>query len=538
MRRWLSALILFGLVAGEAGAAKPMRILTRIGPWPILSKPIFYDGRLWAVNSVLGRNHNSADIYSVDLMSGRPRYERHLISQDAGDPVIADGLLYWPYEDPRTSVGWGLIAVTDGRDWRRLLIPTARIFHIHAMAAANGRLIAATSAWRAGVAVSDDSGRTWRTLYDHPTPARQVSRIVSLVAVGDRAYGEIKAPDGRRLLMIDGTDVGPAPGWPTGQPTLAMVAFAGRLLGLVREDGGVAVWATDGVGSTRLAAPVHERNLFALATDGAALWAVGGGDGNWRLWRSSDGRAWSSTHDLAGGTPYAIAVGDGHLLVTGAGDDGKGIVWHAAIARSHATPRKPRGRLPLHRRGDTAAVDWTNAAKDLRKALADPATYQEHGRGLRDRIQALVSQTPPTAFFSDLLHAPMPQSELSLIGGNVVVPAQTLGRWLLLWGMRQSGQGRVPVTWLQAPWTAPANSSEKYFDTAMAAIWTVAAVAEDDSATIDALINRLGRAGDPDWLTGDIVGALSQLTGQRFAYDIAEWQAWWRRAEMTWRGKP
>jgi len=535
MRQWLPALIVLCCVAGHASAAEPMRILTRIGPWPILSKPILYDGRLWAVNSVLGRNHNSADIYSIDLVSGRPHYERHLISQDAGDPVVANGLLYWPYEDHRASVGWGLIAMTDGRHWRRRQISTARIFHVHAMTAANGRSIAATSAWRAGLAVSDDAGQTWRSFYDHPTPTRQVSRIVSLTAVGDRIYGDLKAPEGRRLLLIAGEKVVSAPGWPTDRPTIAMVSFKNRLLGLVREAGGLAVWASDGSSSTRLAAPDKTRTAFALATDGATLWSVGGSAGNWRVWRSAAGRTWSKTHELTGGTPYAIAVGNGHLLVTGAGDDGQGIVWRAAVDGGQATKKRPRGLLPDGSGVDGTATDWTAASEELRRSLADPTTYREHGRVLRDQLQTLIAKAPPAAFFSDLLHAPMPQSTVSLIGGNVVVPAEALGRWLLLWAMRRTGEGRVPVEWLSTRWNVPANPSEKYFDTAMAAIWTVAAVDQDDAATVDALIGRLDQAGDPDWLTGDFIGTLSQLTGQRFAYAVADWRDWWRRAKPTWQ---
>jgi hypothetical protein len=58
-------------------------------------------------------------------------------------------------------------------------------------------------------------------------------------------------------------------------------------------------------------------------------------------------------------------------------------------------------------------------------------------------------------------------------------------------------------------------------------MWTVAMTGQHDRATIDALIARLGW-DEPLWLRGDAVGALSAVTGQRFGYDIAAWQAWWR----------
>lgn len=35
-----------------------------------------------------------------------------LFSQDAGNPVVYNGLLYWPFEDPRRSAGTVEFAVT------------------------------------------------------------------------------------------------------------------------------------------------------------------------------------------------------------------------------------------------------------------------------------------------------------------------------------------------------------------------------------------------------------------------------------------
>ena len=31
----------------------------------------------------------------------------------------------------------------------------------------------------------------------------------------------------------------------------------------------------------------------------------------------------------------------------------------------------------------------------------------------------------------------------------------------------------------------------------------------------------------PDWLAGDMVGALTALTGQRFGHDYGAWRSWW-----------
>ena len=40
---------------------------------PVISHPIAYRGRIWFANSVKGRNHNSADIWSLDPASGKLR---------------------------------------------------------------------------------------------------------------------------------------------------------------------------------------------------------------------------------------------------------------------------------------------------------------------------------------------------------------------------------------------------------------------------------------------------------------------------------
>ena len=45
----------------------------------------------------------------------------------------------------------------------------------------------------------------------------------------------------------------------------------------------------------------------------------------------------------------------------------------------------------------------------------------------------------------------------------------------------------------------------------------------------DTLIDRLRRGEDPDWLIGDVIGALSALTGEPLGWHPARWVAWWDR---------
>jgi hypothetical protein len=146
-------------------------------------------------------------------------------------------------------------------------------------------------------------------------------------------------------------------------------------------------------------------------------------------------------------------------------------------------------------------------------------------------VLELALAGPPAGFFSERLTGPFPAEELSLIGGNVRIPAAKMARWILLWGMSLTGRGQVPLALLEEPWTVPENPSEKYFEAPPAAMWTAALVGQDDPVTVEALIGRLERKGDPLWLRGGALGALVALTGQRFGYDAVAWRRWWQQAK-------
>jgi len=108
----------------------------------------------------------------------------------------------------------------------------------------------------------------------------------------------------------------------------------------------------------------------------------------------------------------------------------------------------------------------------------------------------------------------------------VVTPTK-MARWGLLWAMARSGGGRVPPALIAAPWDALPNGSEKYFETPPAAITAAGLLGQADAETLAALVDRLGREDDPDWLDGDLAGALTALTGERFGHDPARWRQWW-----------
>ena len=514
-------------------------VLARIGPWPLASAPIGFGGRVWFANSVKGVNHNSADIYSYDPRSGALRYERHLFSQDAGQPLAWNGLLYWPFEDSRASLAWGEYMVTDGERWRLGTIPTAQTFHIHAMAGLGRSIVAATSAWRAGLQASRDGGASWRQVYDHPTPARRVSRIVALAATDTEVYAQLIERGRHRLLRFDGEVTEDVPGWPADRPIVGLAAYRGAVYALVREAGvreagGVSVWRSDGRRSARIFGPRPQWRARDIAAGAGGLWAVSAEDRGGTLWHSAEGTDWRAVGALPHGKPEEIAVTADGVYVTGAGDDGRGILWGpgGSLGRPATSEADaPSAELP---RAPAQAVDLDALGRRLDRALREPESYAGHGAILRDLVHAAARGGAPAEFFSERLTGPMARHELSLIGGKVRVPADRLGRWILLWGMAVGGRGRVPLELILEPWRAEANGSQKYFEAPPMAIRAAAAVGQRDRATVAALIERLARPEDPPWLRGDVIGALTALTGRRFAYDIAAWRAWWEAAAPAW----
>ncbi len=504
-----------------------LEILANVGPWPTLSGLIGYRGRLWFANSVRYPDHNSADLYSFAPADGDLRFERHLFSQDVGTPLAAGGLLYWPYEDPRPSVGWGHIAVTDGDDWQLRIMPgDPPMYHVHAMESIGGRLYAATSAWRAGLHVSTDGGQRWRQIYDHPTPKRRVSRIIALAGLGERLFGAVveRRDDAPRfpLLILDGDAVSEVPNWPETARTLDLAAVRGAVYGLVHETGGVAFWRTDGLVSARLAGADTMPPLRAFAADAAGFWGVGNASAGGALWRSGDGRRWHRVQKLEGGRPVDVITYQGGVYASGAGADGRGILWGppaSSILNSRSAPPPIWPSLPA-----PAAVDWTAAEERLTETISEFGVGRS---GLRDLAYGWARAGPPSGVFEAALDAPFPDKTVALFGGKLHPRAVDLGRHILLWGMGVAGRGEIPVALLERPWAHASNRPQKWFDSLPMALFAVSWAGQDDGVTVASLIRRLDRTSDPLWLRGDIVGALGAATGKRFGYDIAAWRQWW-----------
>lgn len=530
---------MLGLVhaAGTAKAAEQLNILANVGPWPVVDHLIGYRGKLWFSNAVKGKNHNSADIWSYDPDTGKLRYERYLHSQDAGAPLIHGGLLYWPFEDGRFSLGWGMIEVTDGKNWAPLLVPTAEIFHLHHLAELNGDLLAVSSAWRAGYQLSKDGGRTWRQIYDHETPKRRVSRFTATASVGGRVYSRLRQAGKSTLTMWSGN--GPArevKGWPQGNPVLAVINHKNTVFAVTRQEGPSSVWRLVGGHAERLPPPQDNWRVMDLTSDGDSLWAVTRTGDQSTVWRSKDdGLSWRITHTLSGGFPWSIRVLQGRVFVGGRGKNGKGILWGPAPSGTSAPPLPAPPALPRQFSAIGEGADWPALGRKLAGVMKDPKAYENHGRGeLRNLTFQALRQGAPQGFFARALKEGFPSVQVGTFGGQFKMPADEIGATLLLWGMGLSGHQTVPLALLREPWSKPANSTEKYFAPVLTALWAIAAANQRDRATIDAVMERLALSADPNWLQSQVIGTLTAITDQRFAYDLLAWRRWWREARTTW----
>lgn len=504
-----------------------------IGPWPVVSRLIGYGDRIWFANSVKGANHNSADLHSIPARGGLSRYEGHLFSQDAGDPVVHRGLLYWPLEDARTEPGIGAFDVTDGERWEHGLIPTEQAFHNHAMVASGDRLYAAPSAWKGSVALSEDGGSAWRTVYLHPTPARRVSRITTLVAVSDGIYGTLNAPEGQWLIRVDDGSGSPVPGWPNGR-SHGLTVHKEKVYGIASNPDAGGIWRSDGESAKRVWAASDDWILRALASDGERLWMAGDGANGASLWSSRNGREWSEVVKLEGGSPRDLVAYQGVIAVGGRGVNDRGILWvlrsSSNVEPAATTPPPPNAlSWPSFTQKAADGFDWAGAAAHLDGLLADSRSYERYGQQLKRTIYDLPRREVPPDFYPDRLKTIMPVDPLAMFGDIMLDEMAVIGRWRLYWGMGLSRTGKVDPADILRPWDYTPNGPFKFFSTPEIAIWAASRLGLSDDLVLEALVQRLEDEATPLWLKGDAVGALHTLTGQRLGYDATAWRGWLER---------
>ena len=516
-----------------------LRVLAQIGPWPAADRLIAYRGRLWFSTSVKGVNHNSADLWSIDPASGDTRYERYLFSQDAGIAAVHGGLLFWPHEDMRMGGGYGVISVTDGKNWRNLYLPSAsRMLHTHAVSEWNGKLVVAMAGWNSALATSSDLGRTWKTLIDDEPREGGFHRYNGLGVLGDRLVVRHWERSGVSVSEFRDGKMRKTPGWPKGVDVSELVVFQHALYAIVRtQDDVTELWhiAGDDYRANKISISPRGLDLRAITSDGQSLWlAVRTPDGG-QLWSSRDGVEFMLAHSFGGGTPVSItSLGENQIYVGGKSDDGQAIVWGPREPATAASQTFARAGLPAVPSCSHSELGGRRLHQDLHDELQGIDNYQRHGSGLLEAIGNLVSKRPPPGFFARFLEVELPEQPIEVFGGQFSVPAREIGLWHLINAMEANCEASVPVRLLEPPWSRKSNGPQKWFDPLLVAMRVIQQLRQNDRSTIDALVTRLDRSNDPDWLQSQIVGTLTAITGQRFAYDFDEWHNWWRGARGEW----
>lgn len=518
-------------VAGQPGETAPpvtLSIVARTSPWPVNSAPVGYRGAIWFANSVKGVNHNAADVWRYDPVTGTARHQRGLFSQDTGPPLVHRGLLYWPFEDGRAG-SLGVAAMTDGTAWQEVLIPGFEAFHLHALANWRGGLAAVTAAFNAGLHLSEDGGRSWRTLVDLAPRVGRFVRLDAVVAAGGRLFLRLDEADGVSLVEYRDGALHPLPGWQKSRRVSDPVALGAGVAALTWAAG-APVTLYDGERIIGISAPEPGAELGALYSDGTDLFAAGVSGGSGVVWRRDAGDgAWTRLALFSGGRPQDLTLYRGQIYVAGAGDDGQGVLWGPAPGRPEMPEPAGHAPAPLPRQfpGPPVATDWPALTARLHALLQAPGSYEDHARVVQAALLDAARRNPPAGLLADLLSGPFPPGKVPTYGGQGQAVRADMARWYILWAIGLTQEPAVPVDVLQAAWTRAPNGPEKWFDPLLIGLWAAGNAGQDDGATLAALIARLDR-DDPPWLRGQVVATLGAVTGCGFGHDTEGWRAWWR----------
>lgn len=535
MRYLFAMLFILGWLSLPPSLAQPLVELARPGPWAGISGLMAYHGKLYFVNSQIFVNHNAADIYSYDLngpqaggragpqAGGRAnhrtlRFEHRLFSQDTGTPALIDGLMYWPFEDPRFSTTHGEYIVSNGRTWQWRMAPEIRGFHVHAMQGHQGAIYTLASGWRGRIYRSTDRGQTWTRLYEHPTPDGYVSRVTAMVSQQATLYFGVTAwaeDDTVKLLYMQGDRVHPVPSWPTGHAIGALSAFRGHVYAVNRTGDTSRVWRYQAGEPAQPLTALDRYRVQAFAATPTVLWAVSTGPQGGLLWRSTDGHTWQQSQSFPD-MPVAITVANGQVFVGTYNQERGGALW-GPVTSQPRVPATP-ATLPARPARKLSPGALKQAVQALDDALFNVEPKQYRQRLIRALLPLALSHDPAAgAVLSERLKGPLPETPVKRMIGTATMPAVRMAQWYLLFAVALNGHGHIPPALLSQPWDVPPNQAEKYFAPMPAATWAVSELGQSDPDTQAALRQAL-RSEAPDWTKGDVLLALHRLHGVPFRY--------------------
>ncbi len=509
-------------------AQTPLVRLTTPGPWPGISQMIAYNGKIWFANSNPLENFNAADIYTFDPATRETRYERGLFSQHIGRPAVYRGILYWPFEDPRSNLALGEYAITDGDNWALNTFTAGITLHVHAMEACKSLLMAGTGGWVGGLQMSPTGGDDWREVYQVPATGENLSRITDVRAVGDHCYFAVTSwnEPGPKLMEWRYGEVAEVPAWPTGNRVLSPIAHDGNLYAINQNGTETEIWRFDGTLSIRVAAP-EDVPLRALASNGNNMFLLTGDLNSATLWKSNMAGGWDDIQSFPDERPLSLYVVGEDIYVGTYVRGGQGSLWGPEQPQN-PSPGPDARTLEAPAVAELSDEIVQASAGALESAITPNPDYMAYRHDILSVMLPLAQTRNPAYgnYLSDFMLEEFTNETIATFTGNDYKFRQII-RWFSLHMMAVNGHGAIPTEWLSGGWRNENVPSEKYFYIYLAAVRAVGWIGQDDNATISALISRLTQTNEPAWVKADAIASLTALTGQRFAYDIDKWLGWW-----------
>ena len=520
--------------------------VVKLPQWPGVSQLIVYKDRIWFVNSEPFDDTNIADIHSYSVDTGQVRYERSLFSQDTGNPVVYKGLLHWPFEDPRRSAGTGEYAITDGTDWRWRSMQSGSVMHVHAMNVCNERLVAVTGSWTGQLHEQQPDG-AWNLQYEVPAGDAPFSRLVSVQPYNDQcAVGAaISGESAVRLFSVQGAAAKSFSNWPTSNRVDVITHHQGAIFAFADTRNVRELLWFDGEKTERIELPEGSRPR-ALHSDGDNLWLAtqepveshAGGSARGTLWQYTGAGAFTSLVRIES-PPIALTSLHEQVFI-GTYDSAGGELWvygeanprslTSASVSSAANTANVAGPAELHVATDAPVNQQQVTAlyNELSDLLKNSSSTQNFARGLRDSLSRHPRRYDVEfgAAIGLLLQDQYDLTPVRMFTERLV-PTTDLVQWYLILALAINGHGHIDPAFIVSEKPVVDHNSGKIFHPSVAAIVASGWLNQRDSNTIDALMQRLNRQADPVWVRADVIGALTALTGQRFAYDVDQWNQWW-----------
>jgi len=553
------------LLSTEASAQQLERVAV-FKEWPGVSQLITYRDRIWFVNSQPYQDSNVADVYSYSIEDDSVRYERGLFSQDIGDPVIFEGLLYWPFEDPRRSAGSGEYAITDGENWQWQAMPSGSVMHVHAMNVCGGDLVATTGSWTGQLHrlsdkdAGDESGepdgsqpydQQWQVQYDYPAANDSFSRLVSVSQFGESCLvgASARRKDEAKLFSIQGGKRSAVKGWPSSDRVDTLEQHQGRLFAFADTGGVRQLLSYDGRQVHEMVLPTGHRPR-AIHSDGNSLWlATHHRDGNSQpgaLWKYDDDDGEFERVLQLAEVPTALGSHNGVVAIGTYAASG-GALWlyrenlaqqiQVAIDDSHellasnSQSREPDSvefghAVPGSGELQTELVD--TLYDELLEIITNPQNMEDRARVLRRSLgrHPLLKVPEFGAALTRLLSTPIDGAPVTMFTGRTI-SHNDLIHWYLMTTLAINGHGYIDPAVINSREELNVPESAKVFNPSIAAIVASGWLQQRDRATLAALMIRLNNETDPLWVKADVIAALTALTDNRFGYDIGKWNIWW-----------